>query len=194
MNPVKREIRIVGFDDAPFSFGDRETTLIGAVFRGGLWMDGLITAKIKVDGTDATEKISGAVNRSPHRQQLRIIMLDGITFGGFNVADLERINAETGLPVIAVVRDKPDLAAIRRALGKFRDSGRRWKLVEKAGTLSPLGVADPKTGRVKNIWFQNKGIPAEEAGRIIRMSSTRSFVPEPLRVAHIIGHGIGCCI
>jgi len=194
MNPVKREIRIVGFDDAPFSFGGRETTLIGAVFRGGLWMDGLITAKIKVDGTDATEKISGAVNRSPHRQQLRIIMLDGITFGGFNVADLERINAETGLPVIAVVRDKPDLAAIRRALGKFRDSGRRWKLVEKAGTLSPLGVADPKTGRVKNIWFQNKGIPAEEAGRIIRMSSTRSFVPEPLRVAHIIGHGIGCCI
>jgi len=194
MNPVKREIRIVGFDDAPFSFGDRETTLIGAVFRGGLWMDGLISARIKVDGLDSTKKIISAINKSPHKKQLRVIMLDGTTFGGFNIVDMDKINMGTGLPVIAVVRDKPDLAAIRKALGKFRDSGRRWKLVEKAGTLSPLGVANPKTGRVKNIWFQNKGIPAEEAGRIIRMSSTRSFVPEPLRVAHIIGHGIGCCI
>jgi hypothetical protein len=194
MSPVKREIRIVGFDDAPFSFRDRETMLIGAVFRGGMWMDGLITSKIRVDGTDATVKIIGAVNRSPHRQQLRIIMLDGITFGGFNVADIERINAGTGLPVIAVVREKPDLGAIREALAKFKDSGKRWRLMEKAGSLSPLEVVNPKTGKVKNIWFQNKGIAAEAAGRIIRMSSTRSFVPEPLRVAHIIGHGLGCCI
>jgi endonuclease V-like protein UPF0215 family len=191
IEPVKPEIRIIGFDDAPFSFGDRYTRLIGTVFRGGSWMDGVVTGKVKVDGTDSTRRIAGSVNGSPHRKQLRLIMLDGVTFGGFNIVDIERLSRETGLPVIAVVRDRPDFGSIRKALGKFRDRERRWKLIEKAGPVKPLGVRNPKTGKLKNIWFQTSGIDDETARKVIRLSSTRSFMPEPLRVAHLIGQGIG---
>jgi len=190
---VKREIRIIGWDDAPFVFGDRKTILIGAVFRGGDFLDGIVTAEAAVDGTDATDRIAGAVNASPHRKQLRVIMLNGVTFGGFNVVDMEGLSRETGLPVIAVVRDKPDLSSMRKAMMRFPDWRKRWELVRGAGPLNALEFRDPKTGSIKKIWFQNRGIETDTAEKVIRLSSTRSFLPEPLRVAHLIGHGIGGC-
>lgn len=188
---VKREIRIIGFDDAPFRFGDRKTRLIGTVCRGGSWLDGVISRVIEIDGKDATENIIGAVNGSPHKKQLRVIMLDGTTFGGFNIVDMDEIHERTSLPVIAVVRDKPDFDSIRRALGRFKDSGPRWELIKKAGPVRPLEVKNPKTGNIKKIWFQNRGIKSDVAREVIRVSSTRSFIPEPLRMAHLIAHGIG---
>jgi endonuclease V-like protein UPF0215 family len=190
---IKPEIRIVGFDDSPFSFGDKDVLVTGAIFRGGSWLDGVITCRVEVDGTDSTKKIIATVNGSPHKKQLRVIMLDGITFGGFNVVDMDKLCKGTGLPVIAVVRDKPDFDSIRKALSKFDDREDRWKLIEKAGDVKPLDVKNPQSGKLKKIWFQTSGIDDETARKIIRMSSTRSFVPEPLRVAHLIGHGVCGC-
>ena len=192
LSSVKKEIRIIGFDDAPFVFGDEKTTLIGTVFRGGSWLDGVITTEVAVDGLDASERIISAVNGSSHKEQLRVIMLDGTTFGGFNIVDMEEIHKKTGLPVISVVRDKPDFGSIRKALERFSDSEERWELIKKAGPVKGLDVKNPKTGKIKKIWFQNFGIESSVAERIIRMSSTRSFIPEPLRVAHLIGYGLRC--
>ncbi len=193
ISSVKPEIRIVGWDDAPFSFGDKTTSIIGTVCRGGSCLEGVLRQEIRIDGHDATDKIVKAVNGSPHKQQLRVIMLDGTTFGGFNIVDMDRMSEQTSLPVIAVVRDKPDFDSIRKALGKFKDSARRWRLVEEAGPVKPLEVLNPKTGNIKKIWFQNRGIESDTARRIIKVSSTRSFIPEPLRMAHLIAHGIGGC-
>jgi endonuclease V-like protein UPF0215 family len=187
---IKSEVRILGLDDAPFDFKDEETEMIGTVFRGGSFLDGVLAFRIKVDGSDSTGGIIECVNRSAHRKQLRVIMLDGITFGGFNVADIKRINEETGIPVIAVVRDKPGMESIRKALGRFKDSERRWELIKKAGPVKPLSVKNPKTGKKRNIWFQASGIDDRKAAEVIKVSSTRSFIPEPLRVAHLMGHAV----
>jgi len=187
---VKPEIRIVGFDDGPFLTSDNDTLLVGTIFRGGSWMDGLITNRVKVDGLDSTERITETVNNSPHKKQLRVIMLDGVTFGGFNIVDMEKLSMDTGIPVIAVVRDKPDFDSIEKALRKFDDYDARWKLIEKAGPVRPLEVKNPKTGKLKKIWFQTSAIDAQTARNIIKISSTRSFIPEPLRVAHLIGQGL----
>ena len=62
ISQIKPEIRVVGFDDGPFKFGQKETVIVGAVFRGGDYLDGLISAKIKVDGMDSTEKLTEAIN------------------------------------------------------------------------------------------------------------------------------------
>ncbi len=188
---VKREIRIIGWDDAPFTFRNRKTLLIGVVCRGGEWVDGILTTKINIDGHDATEKIAGAVKKSGHHDQLRVIMLNGITFGGFNIVDMEALHKETGLPVLAIIRFRPDLESIKKALKKFRDFRRRWKLVEKAGTIGEINIK----GRVikeknKRVYYQKVGVSRKTAEEIIRVSCTRSLVPEPLRVAHLIGSGM----
>jgi len=71
--------------------------VVGVVFRGGYWLDGVMHTKILVDGFDATEKIGAMVTGSPHFKQLRVIMLNGITFAGFNMVDIQALNALTRL-------------------------------------------------------------------------------------------------
>jgi endonuclease V-like protein UPF0215 family len=188
---VKGEIRIIGWDDAPFTFRDRETLLMGVVCRGGGWVDGILTAQIDVDGHNATSRIAESVRGSGHHDQLRVIMLNGITFGGFNIVDLEALHRMTGLPVIAVIRSRPDLDSIKKALGKFQDSRKRWNRIKKAGRIQEIMI----TGKVikeknKRVYYQKIGVSRKTAEEIIRVSCTRSLVPEPLRVAHLICSGL----
>lgn len=83
--------------------------LIGVVFRGGHWLDGVIRAKVGVDGLDAADKIVDMIKESIHYKQLRVIMLDGITYAGFNIVNIRRLFESTGLPVIALTKRKTDL-------------------------------------------------------------------------------------
>jgi endonuclease V-like protein UPF0215 family len=39
--------------------------------------------------------------------------------------------------------------------------------------------------------MQIAGIKKNDAEKIIKTTATRSFVPEPLRVAHLIARGVG---
>lgn len=39
------------------------------------------------------------------------------------------------------------------------------------------------------IYMQTTGILREDAEKIVKISSTRSSIPEPLRVAHIVASG-----
>ena len=79
---------------------------------------------IEVDGFDATDQIAQMINASPHSKQLRVVMLNGVTFGGFNVVDIKKLSAATGLSVIALTDDKPDLDAIHSALNSLPKSCR----------------------------------------------------------------------
>ena len=187
---VKKEIRIIGWDDAPFTFKDKHTLLMGVICRGGIQIDGVITTKICVDGTDATEKITKAINKSRHKEQLRIIMLDGVTFGGFNVVDINRLHEKTKLPVIVVIRDKPNMRNIRKSLSKFSDSEKRWELIEKAGEVRRFEVKNKVLKGRKTIYYQNAGINEYTSERIINLTSVNSLIPEPVRVAHLICSGM----
>lgn len=187
---IKPEIRIVGWDDAPFKFKDKHTLLVGVICRGGVQIDGVITTRIRVDGNDATEKIAKAINRSKHKEQLRIIMLDGITFGGFNIADINRLYEKTKLPVIVVIKEKPDMKAIKKSLSRFKDSEKRWELIERAGSIREFEVKNKVLKGRKKIYYQNAGIDEYTCERIINLTAVNSVIPEPVRTAHLICNGL----
>jgi endonuclease V-like protein UPF0215 family len=186
---VKSEIRILGWDDAPFTFKDRETMLIGVVCRGGTQIDGVITAKIKVDGSDVTKKLAKATNESRHREQLRLIMLDGITFGGFNIVDIGKLHEKTGLPVIVIIRQRPDMKSIEKSLSKFRDFGSRWELIKRAGEVKSFEVRNRVLKGRKAIYYQNRGLDDHTCEKIINLTAIHSVTPEPVRIAHLIASG-----
>lgn len=190
LGSIKPEIRIIGFDDAPFTFADKETLVLGVVCRGGTQIDGVVSVAIDVDGMNAAEKMARAINSSPHKDQLKIIMLDGITFGGFNIADINALNKETGLPVIVVIREKPRMKSIKESLSKFKDAEKRWKLIEKAGVIRPVAVTNKVIKGTKTIYYQAAGIRNEDAENVIKLTAVNSSVPEPVRMAHILCSGL----
>lgn len=190
LKTIKPEIRIIGWDDAPFRFEDKVTLVVGVVCRGGTQIDGVITTRIAKDGLDAADKISNAINASPHKKQLSVIMLDGVTFGGFNIVDINELHEKTGLPVIVIIRDEPDMKAIKKALSKFPDSAKRWKLIEKAGEIRRIEVKNKVLDGPRTIRYQKCGIDENSCERIINLTAVNSVVPEPVRLAHIICSGI----
>ncbi len=184
---VKPEIRVLGVDDGVFTpHVEAWVPVVGVVFRGGYWLDGVMHTNIAVDGFDATEKITSMITNSPHYRQLRVIMLNGITFAGFNVVNIKALHAETGLPVIAVTREKPNLAEIRAALKHLPKCEERWSAVLNAGDLVEVATRRAK----ERIYVHVAGISAEDARKVLRLTSTRSNVPEALRVAHLIASGV----
>ncbi len=187
INVVKPEIRVVGVDDGffvPHMSGKCE--VIGVVFRGGYWLDGVMRTQVEVDGLDATVKIAEMIARSPHYGQLRVIMLDGITFAGFNVVNTAELSGKTRLPVIAITRKKPDFDDIHRALENLSFSEERWKAIKNADKISRV-VTHP---REEAIFMQVVGMEVNVAKRVVKSTATRSNVPEALRVAHLIASGL----
>ncbi len=184
---IKPEIRILGIDDGVFIPHTKNwVPIIGVVFRGGYWLDGVMHTDILVDGFDATEKISSMILDSPHYKQLSIIMLNGITFAGFNIVDMKVLNTITKLPVIAVTREKPDLISIHEALKHLSKREERWQTILNAGELSEVSSRN----KGEKIYLHVVGASLDDAVKIVKLTSTRSNVPEALRVAHLIASGI----
>jgi uncharacterized protein len=187
---IKREIRVLGVDDGVHIPRSKSLVpVIGAVFRGGTWLDGILSTCVKVDGFEVTEAVSKMVTASHHYGQLRVIMLSGITFAGFNVLDITKLNASTGLPIIVVMRKKPNLPKIKAALTNLSDPEERLKAIYNAGEVLPVSVPKKKG----TVYMQTSGITLEDAKRIIALTSTRSNMPEPIRAAHLIASGISSC-
>jgi len=184
---VKPEIRVLGIDDGVFTPHSNELVdVVGVIYRGGYWLDGFMHTKVQVDGLDATEKLAEMITSSPHYAQLRVIMLNGVTLAGFNVVDIEELYQRVKLPVIAVTRDKPDFDDIKEALKNLPQSEERWRAIETAGKIIKVRTRNGE----EPVYVHVAGVSEEDAKRILKSTSTRSNVPEALRVAHIIASGL----
>ena len=176
---MKSLIRILGIDDGPFKFTDKTVPVVGVVMRGG-YIDGVMRTEVRVDGDEATEVVIGLLEKSRFKEQVRVLMLDGVALGGFNVVDLEEVFKRTGVPCISITRDKPDYEAMKKVLrSKFTDWERRWAIVGRGDLL----VVD--TGH-NPIHVRAAGISEKEAAEVLRRSILRGALPEAIRVAHVI--------
>lgn len=184
---VKPEIRVLGVDDGVFvPHSKGVATVVGVVYRGGYWLDGAMRTEVKIDGMDATEKIASMITMSPHYDQLRVVMLNGVTFAGFNVVDIKKLFERVNLPVITVTREKPDFDDIRKALRNLPEYEKRLEAMENAGKIIEVPTRDSEQA----VYVQIAGISEKDAEKILKSTSTRSNIPEALRVAHIIASGL----
>lgn len=180
---MKKQIRVMGIDDGTFSFRTKTTIVVGAIMRK-FYLDAVTSTRVKVDGRDATRKIKNMVEKSGYIEQLKIIMIDGICLGGFNVVDINYLSKKLRIPVITVTRDKPSLLNMKKALIEHFDDWReRWDII------TSYDIVEVKTTH-KPIYMQFVGIPLKDAKEIVRMTTLRGAIPEPIRVAHLIARGI----
>jgi endonuclease V-like protein UPF0215 family len=177
---MKPQVRILGIDDSPFRFEDGESLVVGALVRVPNYLEAVMKTTVEVDGTDSTDRITQMVVESRYREQIKAIMIDGIALAGFNVIDVVRLHRQTGVPVLTVTRDKPDMEEIRTALKKhFSD----WR--ERYGLITKLELRQIDTGH-KPLYACGAGAEWSEFERLARMSTVRAAIPEPVRMAHLI--------
>lgn len=172
---------VVGFDDAPFDRAHRGDVLVVGTVFAGTRLDGVLSGKVRRDGANATRVLAELVRRSRFRAHLQLVMLQGISMAGFNVVDIPMLAAEVGLPVLVVMRRRPDMERIRRALLDHVPGGRRkLRLIERAGPVEPA----------EGLFVQRAGLSLEAASGVLRGLALAGRLPEPLRVAHLIAGAI----
>jgi endonuclease V-like protein UPF0215 family/signal peptidase I len=179
---VKDEVQVLGIDDAPFKSWDKEVKIVAALFRGPRILDGVFHTQIEKDGLDVTDKVIQLVT-DIKRENVRAILLDGVTFGGFNIIDIQRVYKETGIPVIVAMQKRPDFAKIKAALRNLDRIEKRKTLIEAAGPIHAVEFDG------KRVYIQKAGIELEDAQEVIKKLTINGLVPEPLRAAHLIGKG-----
>jgi Uncharacterized conserved protein len=116
-----------------------------------------------------------------NERKAELILSAGITFGGFNIIDFVEIYEKLGIPSLIILEQLPNMQEVYDALIKhFPDYEIRIKIINKF----------PPIKSYKDIFFEAIGISEDEAIKIINSTRIFSRMPEPLRIAHLLGYAI----
>ncbi len=181
---VRRDV--IAFDDGYFPPTFKEsrgkTLLIGVLYHEEMTISKILWDIIVVDGLGTTNKIIDMISILNAYSGNSVIILDGITYAGFDVADPDKIYLATKIPVISFIQYPLDLERIRHALIKhFPDHETRYRVIHRIYTK-----ATPLITPWRVVRFYAVGITREEASSLLRELMIYSPVPEPLRIAHMI--------
>ena len=144
-------------------------------------IDGFSSEKITLDGDDSTSSIIKLCKRFPAKN-ITAILLNGVTFGGMNIADLDEVARATGTPVISVVKKRPSIQSMYRVIDLHHGSSdTKRSLLEK---LRPIGI---KLANGKSIYVNLSGTTIEQTAEILSKQCILNSVPEAIRVSHLIG-------
>jgi endonuclease V-like protein UPF0215 family len=169
---------VLGIDDAPFRKGqDGEVPLVGVVMAGTTQVEGVTIRTFPVDGDGATGFLADWIGALRWSEVLQALLLGGVSIAGLGLVDLEDLTTRLGFPVLAVTRREPRPDALAHAL---RTAG----VPERVPLLDRL---PPARRWGEGIWLASAGTDDEDADAILRASIGRARLPEPLRIAHLIG-------
>lgn len=173
---LKRTIRAIGFDDAPFVRQASEPVAVAGVVCAGTRFEGMVWTHVQPDGWDATATLSQTLLRSKFLPQVHVVLLDGISFGGFNVIDLPLLAKHLERPCVSVMRRLPNLNSINYAIRRLPEPERRLELLQRAGTVHTYPP----------FYFQVCGAEPWVMADVLKQLTDRGHVPEALRLAHLI--------
>lgn len=163
-------------------------TVLAAVLFRGKPLD-LCLGTVLVDGDDALDLacrcVNDLLNRNPYVGE-PLLMLDNVTFAGFNVVDVAKLRScVNGLVVAVYFKSKPDVRKIERALKRaFREWRSRYEMFLKA-VLDLTEVYVPRS-RGRFYLHVEPRESLEEALELIQRHLVFSTTPEPIRVAHLV--------
>ena len=107
-------------------------------------------------------------------------MFDGISIGGFNIIDIEKIFSSTGIPCATVTRERPDFDSMLSALKKnFDDWETRYSMIRR-NPLYKIGT------KHRPIYATAVGMDIDRVEEMINECTVQGALPEPLRIAHLI--------
>ncbi len=171
-----RTIRVIGFDDAPFSRRATQPVPVAGVVCAGTRFEGMVWGQVTPDGWDATEVLCNLLLPSKFLAQVHLVLLDGISLAGFNIVNLPLLAEKLQRPCVTVMRRHPNMQAVEYAIRRLPNPEQRLALIQQAGLI----YKDPP------FYFQVSGGQPEIVAKALRRLTDCGNVPEALRVAHLI--------
>lgn len=164
---VKREIRVLGVA-AKSSGRGRRLNVVGVVYRGGLWLDGVL--RTTTPGPDITGAAVETITTSPHHPQIRVVLLHEDAIEEETSVDPYRLATGTSRPVIAL------------------SAGEAWTSKGDCGDLIAQRFHLELGGTIQHVL--SVGLGRRVAARVLEVSTGRGTMPEALRVADLIARAL----
>lgn len=158
LREVKKEIRVLGI--AARSRPGSAIHAVGVVYRGRLYLDGVM--RTSATGPDITEEVAAMIDESPHRPQIRVILLDTALLHDGVKIDPIRLSDSLSKPVLVMNTEEPTAPGdehIQNFTYKQRDT-----------EIPVLSV----------------GLRRQTAAQVLKIASPAGGTPEALRVSEII--------
>jgi len=172
---------VLGVDDAPFEKRQQALVPIVAVMMEGAdLVESVAVNSFAVDGEDATGFLAGWLGGLRSLASVQAVLLGGITIAGLGVVDVEQLARQLDTPVLVVTRREPSNAQLVQALGA---AGLEQRI--------PIVERSPRATRVVDgLFVAQAGTTEDEAVRLVQATLRKANLPEPLRVAHLIGRAL----
>jgi len=158
LREVKKEIRILGI--AARSRPGSEIHAVGVVYRGRLYLDGVM--RTSATGPDITEEVAAMIGESPHRPQIRVILLDTAQLRDGVKIDPISLSDSLSKPVVAINTEA------HAAPGDEHIQHFTYKLGDTESSVLSVGLR------------------IQTAAQVLKIASPAGGTPEALRVAQII--------
>lgn len=168
---LKREVRILGLS-AP-NRRLKEIPVIGVVFRGNLWLDGVFTCLLEPDRSNHLSTLARAITRSKQYSQIRAVILSREQLVPGEDIEITKLAQRISLPVISIIR-KPHSRGLRKLQGGKRSKTFRATRYEIKFRGRPVSVlaAGISHERTREIFTVGCAVP--------------HILPEAVRVADLI--------
>lgn len=166
---LKREARILGLSAARKG---NKIIVVGIVFRGSSWLDGIVTSAVEGNERDYHSQIARTIMKSRQYSQLHAIILrrDPLVRGWRTV--LTELAREVNLPVIAIASSQ---GSRTHRSSQIPTNSRRYDFTVKSN-LIPVVVV---------------GFKKDEAEQLFNVGCGREGkIPEAVRVADLVAREI----
>jgi endonuclease V-like protein UPF0215 family len=168
---------VLGIDDGPFRKGQaHDVPIVGVMMEGAAIVEGVAFTTFPIDGDGVTTFLAEWIANLRWKSALQAIVFGGATIAGLAIIDITALAERIGLPCISVTRRPPSNARVKKALASAN-------LTDRTAQLDRL---PPAVAVANNLYVSFAGTTLVRATAIVHSTSTKSKLPEPLRVAHLV--------
>ena len=169
---LKKEVRILGLS-APTKRKE-PIPVIGVIFRGSLWLDGIFTCLLKRK-RGYLSALDKAIIQSKQYSQLRAVILSRKQLIPGEDLDITELASRINLPVLSLIKN--------HHTSMTRLNGRP----ARSSTVSRYSIVV----NGKTVWVLAAGVSFDETRQIFAVSCAENYrIPEAVRVADLIARRV----
>ncbi len=175
---MKSGIRIAAITTGPIGKPHRRgDVLLVCVVGGKNTVEGILSTKVQIDGTDSTGKIISMINASRFRDQIRLVALNGIALAGLNMVDAEKVCESLHVDTLVITRNKPRVSLLMKSLRSLK--GGKSGITSRVKLLKSQRISERMDG------FYVQSYAKMKPANLLLKSSI-----DLLRLSHLISRGI----